>query len=115
VITSPDSDIVEDQIAAAAGSYNATASLNTSTAWLMQLAAFKAVLPTAPRLRVFPTNNTVVVAWPSSAASFTLQQNSDLAATGWIAVTNFASPAGDEYQVIVSPSSSRQFYRLKYP
>jgi hypothetical protein len=43
VITAPDSDIVEDQIAAATGSYRATASLNSSAAWLLQLAAFKAV------------------------------------------------------------------------
>jgi len=115
VITSPDSDIVEDEIAGTAGSYSVTASLNSSTAWLMQLAAFKAALPMAPLLRVFPTNNIIVVAWPSSAASFTLQQNSDLIAAGWINVTNLTSTNGAEYQVILPPSSSRQFYRLKYP
>jgi len=115
VITSPDSDIIEDQATTAAGSYNATASLNTSTAWLMQLAAFKAAMPAAPLLRVFPTNNTVVIAWPSSAATFTLQQNSDLTSAGWTDVTNFANPAGDEYQVTLLRSSNRQFYRLKYP
>ena len=116
VITSPDSDIVEDQIAAATGSYSATASLNSTTAWLMQLGAFKAAPPASPLMRVFLTaTNTMVVTWPSSSTYFTLQQNSDLTTTGWMKVTNFVGTAGDEYQVILSPASSGQFYRLKYP
>jgi chitodextrinase len=41
VITSPDGDIVEDQIVSATGSYAATATLNTGS-WLMQAAAFRA-------------------------------------------------------------------------
>lgn len=41
VITSPDGDFVEDAIAAAAGSYGASAPLGSGT-WLMQLAAFRA-------------------------------------------------------------------------
>ena len=40
VITAPDADIVEDQLAASAGSYSATATLSSGT-WLLQLAAFK--------------------------------------------------------------------------
>jgi hypothetical protein len=39
VITSPDGDIVEDAVAASAGSYAAMASLSSGT-WLLQLAAF---------------------------------------------------------------------------
>jgi hypothetical protein len=38
-ITAPDGDIVEDAVAAAAGSHGATATLS-SGAWLLQLAAF---------------------------------------------------------------------------
>lgn len=38
VITIPDGDIVEDAVAAAAGSYQASASLSSGT-WLLQLAA----------------------------------------------------------------------------
>lgn len=41
VITAPDGDIVEDVIAASAGSYSATAPLSGGT-WLLQLAAFRA-------------------------------------------------------------------------
>lgn len=116
VITSPDSDIVEDQIASATGNYSATASLNSATAWLMQLAAFKPALPASPTLRVWLTpTNTVVVAWPGAAATFTLQENSSLAATDWVNATNKADVAGDGYQVTLLPSTNRQFYRLKYP
>ena len=55
VITTPDSDILEDRIVTAAGSYSATAAVSPSAAWIMQMAAFKASTavgdtqaPTAP-------------------------------------------------------------------
>lgn len=41
MITSPDGDILEDRSLASAGSYNATAQLYTSGAWIMQLVAFR--------------------------------------------------------------------------
>jgi uncharacterized protein DUF4038/collagenase-like protein with putative collagen-binding domain len=61
VITSPDADIVEDEVANAAGTYNATATLN-SGAWLMQLAAFKTVAVSPSPLRIFltATNRTLI-------------------------------------------------------
>ena len=54
VITTPDGDIVEDRIAAAAGDYSATATLG-SGAWLMQVAAFKSVAAVAPTPTPSPT------------------------------------------------------------
>jgi chitodextrinase len=56
IITSPDGDIAEDRVAANPGTYNASANLAGSGAWLMQVVAFKAALsggtdtqaPTAP-------------------------------------------------------------------
>ena len=41
VLTSPDGDILEDEIVTTAGSYNATAQLNGG-AWIMQMVAFRA-------------------------------------------------------------------------
>ncbi|MBV9346164.1 MAG: fibronectin type III domain-containing protein [Gammaproteobacteria bacterium] len=41
VITNPDSDIVEDRIVTATGSYTATAPLTPAGDWVMQLAAFR--------------------------------------------------------------------------
>ncbi|MGC1614963.1 MAG: LamG-like jellyroll fold domain-containing protein, partial [Candidatus Acidiferrum sp.] len=44
ILTSPDGDIVEDKIVAATGSYSASAPLNGSAAWIMQMVAFKAAV-----------------------------------------------------------------------
>jgi Protein of unknown function (DUF4038)/Putative collagen-binding domain of a collagenase len=115
VITSPDSDMVADQIATATGNYNATATLSSS-AWLLQLAAFRAASFTVPALRIVLTaTNTVVIAWPASSAGFALQQNSTLTSTHWTSVTNALTVVGGENQVVVLPSATAQFYRLKSP
>jgi hypothetical protein len=69
----------------------------------------------SPTLRIFLTStNTAVVAWPSSASGFTLQQNSVLGSAGW---TGAGSPitVGSEFQVIISPPVGREFYRLTHP
>ena len=42
IITTPDADIAEDRFVTTTGSYNATASLGGSAAWVMQVAAFRA-------------------------------------------------------------------------
>ena len=42
VITTPDGDILEDQVVSAIGSYSATAPLSSSSAWIMQMVAFRA-------------------------------------------------------------------------
>jgi hypothetical protein len=41
VITYPDSDIAEDRIVTATGSYSASAPLSPPAPWIMQLAAFR--------------------------------------------------------------------------
>lgn len=115
VITSPDGDIVEDQVANTTGSYNGTATLS-SGAWLMQIAAFKAANPiTTPTLRIFRTaTNTFILAWPTNSMGFSLQQSTTIPAS-WTAATNPVVPIGTENQAIVSPSAAQQYFRLKYP
>jgi len=113
VITSPDGDIVEDQIALLPGPYSATASLS-SGAWLMQIAAFRPAPPEPgpPALCIFlTTTNTAVLAWPSPSTGFTLQQNSILGTTNWISATSTVTVIGTENQVTISPPSGNQFYR----
>ena len=69
----------------------------------------------SPTLRIFlTTSNTAVVAWPSSATGFTLQQNSAISSTGW---STAGSPitVGSENQVVISPPVGREFYRLTHP
>ena len=115
IITSPDADIVEDEVATAAGSYNATATLS-SGAWLMQLAAFKAAAVNPPPLRIILTaTNTAVVTWPAAVTDFTLQESSNLAALNWGNVTNAVGTVGNDNQVIVMPLFGQRYYRLKYP
>lgn len=116
VITSPDGDIIEDQIANTAGSFNATASLN-SGAWLMQVAAFKSAAPiTPPSLRIFRTaTNTFILAWPTNSALFSLQQSPTISPTTWRTTTNPIITVGTENQSIIPPSAIQQYFRLKYP
>src|SRR5262249_26168073 len=57
VITSPDGDILEDQIVTATGSYSATAPVSPSGAWIMQMVAFKGAPDTTPPTA--PSNLTV--------------------------------------------------------
>lgn len=116
VITSPDGDIVEDQISNTAGSFNATATLNPG-AWLMQLAAFKSASPIVPpALRIVRTStNTFILAWSTNSSGFALQNSAALAPGNWTRATNTVITVGSEYQAIVSSSSDRQYYRLKFP
>ncbi len=69
--------------------------------------------PAALAITFFSTN--LVLSWASPPADFELQQNSDLTTTNWIATTNTPAVANEQNQVILSPSFSSQFYRLKYP
>jgi hypothetical protein len=115
VITTPDGDLVEDQIAGTLGPFSATANLS-SGAWLMQLAAFKAALPPAPILRIFRTDtNTVVAAWPGGSTGFRLQENPGLATLSWSDVTNPVVFVNGENQVWLTPPPGQRFYRLQYP
>jgi len=41
IITSPDSDLAEDKIVTATGTYNATSTLNSAGPWVMQMVTFK--------------------------------------------------------------------------
>jgi chitodextrinase len=61
-LTAPDGDIVEDRVVITPGSYSASAPLQISCGWLMQLVAFKAAPPDAT-----PPN--VAVTSPAGGAS----------------------------------------------
>jgi hypothetical protein len=50
IITSPDGDIAEDRLVAATGSYSASATLNSTGQWVMQMVAFSAVSTPAPTI-----------------------------------------------------------------
>src|ERR1700742_822598 len=70
----------------------------------------------SPTLRIFLTSsNTAVVAWPSSTTGFTLQQNSNAGDANWTAVSGTINVVGSENQVVITPPTGREFFRLKSP
>jgi hypothetical protein len=70
-----------------------------------------------PRLGIASLSNSFTVSWTVPSANFVLQQNLDLTTTNWTDVTN--PPALNltnlQNEVILSPTSSNVFYRLKTP
>ena len=69
----------------------------------------------SPTVRIFlTTTNTAVVAWPTNASGFTLQQNSNLGNSGWTTAGS-SIVVGSENQVIIAPPAGRQFFRLTHP
>jgi len=67
-------------------------------------------LPTLAISIVRPS--TVVVSW-STNGSFTLQQNSSLAAATWTSSAHLITTAGGTNSITVSPPSGNLFFRLK--
>jgi hypothetical protein len=116
VITSPNGDIVEDQVAGGPGLYHGLATVS-SGAWLMQVAAFKAASPAGgPQLNsVLTGTNTILITWPVAQSGFTLQGNTQLGTTNWTNVTNAVGVAAGQYQVIVPLSGPDAFFRLTSP
>jgi hypothetical protein len=74
LLTSPDGDIAEDKMVTAAGSYDATATLSSSGAWIMQMVAFRTSgteAPTAPGSLTATASSTsqVNLSWTASTSS----------------------------------------------
>ena len=62
MITSPDGDIVEDDMVTSTGSYSATAPLNSAGAWVMQMVAFRTPgAPVLTSITVTPANPSIIV------------------------------------------------------
>jgi hypothetical protein len=71
------------------------------------------VPPAAMVMARFGTN--LIITWPSPPTGFVLQQISSLGVTNWTTATNVPMLTNGQNQVILSPSTNIQFYRLKYP
>ncbi len=78
MVTSPDGDIAEDQMAAAVGSYTASARLSSSGPWIMQTVAFRTpssatpappTSPAPPPPSAPPTAHSVSLTWRASTSS----------------------------------------------
>lgn len=72
--------------------------------------------PGSPTLKISLTaTNTAIVYWPSPSTGFSLQQNSSLGTTNWVAVSEAVTDNGTNRFIIVNPPSGNRFYRLIKP
>jgi hypothetical protein len=76
---------------------------------------FQSLSLAGPMLTMQPAGASVLISWPLSAADFILQECSDLAAADWTDVAIPASVVKEEYQLILSTSPGKKFYRLRLP
>jgi hypothetical protein len=70
---------------------------------------------TPAALGITRSRTNFILKWPAPPAGFVLQQNTNVATTNWLAVTNVPGITNGLNQVILSSTNARQFYRLKYP
>jgi hypothetical protein len=61
------------------------------------------------------TTNTLALSWPSPAAAFNLQQNTNVASTNWTPVGYTPADDGTNRTVIIDPPEWNRFYRLFRP
>jgi hypothetical protein len=54
----------------------------------------------------------VLVTWPGDITGYVVQENSDLATTNWITVTNLDNVTNDQHQVSLPLAPTNVFYRL---
>jgi hypothetical protein len=77
------------------------------------VAHFEPAVATPPQLSVFkPQPDTLIISWPTNAAGFVLQENSALATTNWVTVTNAINVSGTNSEVTLSPLTGAGFFRL---
>jgi hypothetical protein len=115
VITSPDGDIVEDQVAGGPGLYHGLATLESGP-WLMQVAAFKpASSEGGPRLSALLSGTNLILSWPTAFSGFTLQANTQLGTATWANATNTVGVVGGQNQVMVPLSGPQTYFRLRSP
>ena len=115
--TRPNSDIVEDMVADAAGTYNAMAPCGAS-GWVMQVAAFKATPPPIwsgplPVLEL-DSSNGLKLLWleKASAAGFVLESSDKLSPANWAPVPDARAITNNIAFVTVSSPTGSKFYRL---
>ena len=70
----------------------------------------------APTLTLFRQANQVVISWPTPVSSWTLQQNTNLAAAGgWVTSSYSVSNTNGTSSIIISAPAGNLFFRLSQP
>ena len=73
------------------------------------------VITTPPTLSIAFSANTVILSWPTNAASFNLQQNPDLSLTNWSAYVGVVTMNGTNKVVTLTVPTGKMFFRLVSP
>jgi len=74
------------------------------------------VTPSQPSLSLAVVSpGVLILAWPTNAMGFSLEQNPDLSALNWSGVTNAVTVVGDQNQVTIQTFGEKAFFRLKQP
>ena len=63
-------------------------------------------------LAIQASGNTAVISWAAGVGGYVLQQNSSLATTNWVNVTNAVNLVNGQNQVVAPITSGARFYRL---
>lgn len=100
------------------GNYSGTVAIQGGTnifaATNLSDQTFQISLPPAA-LQISNSGTNLILSWPSPPGGFVLQQISDLTTTNWAAATNALITNNFQNKIILPPSATNQFYRLKYP
>lgn len=70
--------------------------------------------PGLPLLTIIGAGNSVIVSWPNTG-SYTLQQNSNLAATAGWATSAYPITTGATNSITITPPTGKLFFRLSNP
>jgi len=68
-----------------------------------------------PQLSVVHQGSNVIVSWPASATTFSLQQTLSLSLTNWINVTNLINTANNTNSVTLPSTNGSAFFHLVSP
>jgi hypothetical protein len=69
----------------------------------------------APQVNLTGSGAQRLLAWFAPAPGFVVQQNTTLASTNWVTLTNTPSVTGSQNRVLLTPQSKSAFFRLKLP
>jgi hypothetical protein len=122
LITVPDADIMEDKIATTTGSYAATASLGSSSQWLMQVAAFKAtasnpVPPNTNTITITSSNGEFVISFYTALGQiYSLQSTTNLTGGPWSPIVTNIAGTGSIVQITDTNAANRgqRYYRVNW-
>jgi hypothetical protein len=72
--------------------------------------------PASPVLSIVPNGtNLIWISWSSPSTNFLLQNNSNLATTNWVNVTNAINYGSSSNRVVISSASGNIYFRLLAP